>query len=376
MRIESGATTDVGRVREGNEDAFLASDPLFAVADGMGGHRGGEVASRLALDTLDALFKRGRGTLADHIREANRAVFERSVLDRKVAGMGTTLTAAAMEQSRVRLVHVGDSRAYLLRDGALRLLTEDHTLVREMVERGEITPREAEVHPHRSVLTRAVGTEPDVAVDEQVVEIREGDRLLLCTDGLTGMLSEQTIGDILSEEADPQVVADRLVAEANREGGVDNITALVLDVRGAGGAGPRPDTQALEAEPAADARPAEPRRRWTRPLAWITGVAVALVLALTGVRLYLDAQWYVGLSGGRVAVFRGIPVEVAGLRLHSVVEVTEVRAGDARELAHFGELEEGIPAESREGAEQIVDQIRSDLEAVKEIGNLQNGGGK
>jgi len=373
MRIEAGATTDVGRVREGNEDSFLAADPLYAVADGMGGHRGGEVASRLALETLDALFRRSRGTLADQIREANLAVFERSVLDRKVAGMGTTLTAAAIEQDRLRLVHVGDSRAYLLRGEALRRLTEDHTLVHEMVERGEITQREAEVHPHRSVLTRALGTEPDVAVDEHAVELRDGDRLLLCTDGLTGMLPDERIREILTEEADPQGAADRLVAEANGEGGIDNITAMVLDVR-ASSTGPRLDTETLEGEPAAGLRPREPRRRWGRALAWVAGVTLAAVLALTGIRLYLDAQWYVGVSGGHVSVFRGIPVKVIGLRLHSVVEVTEVPARDALALAHFGELPEGIPAESREGAEDIVDQIRADLAAIQEIGNLGDGG--
>ena len=190
MKVTAGASTDIGQVREVNEDSFILDQPLFAVADGMGGHRGGEVASKLALETIGALFRGGEGgSLAEHVRAANREVFGRSMLDPSVAGMGTTLTAALVEGSRVRLAHVGDSRAYQLRAGEIRLLTEDHTLVHRMVLEGEITAEEAEVHPHRSVLTRALGVDVDVAVDEGAIDVRGGDRLLLCTDGLTAMLT-------------------------------------------------------------------------------------------------------------------------------------------------------------------------------------------
>ena len=193
MKVSVGAATDIGQVREGNEDSFLVVAPLYAVADGMGGHRGGEVASSLALETVQGMFERKEGSLADQVVEANRAVFDRSQNDRSVSGMGTTLTAVLVDGSRVHLVHVGDSRAYLLRGGELAQLTEDHTLVHRMVMEVEISQEEAETHPHRSILTRALGVDQSVQVDEGDVEAAAGDRLLLCTDGLTGMVPEGRI---------------------------------------------------------------------------------------------------------------------------------------------------------------------------------------
>ncbi|HEY7755817.1 MAG TPA: Stp1/IreP family PP2C-type Ser/Thr phosphatase, partial [Actinomycetota bacterium] len=231
MRIDVGASSDIGQVREGNEDAYLILDPLFAVADGMGGHRGGEVASNLALEIVRSRFEGREGSLTEQVEAANREVFERSQADREVSGMGTTLTAALVEGEQVRLAHVGDSRAYLFRDGELHLLTEDHTLVHRMVQEGEITAEEAETHPHRSILTRALGVDEAVQVDEALVRIRPRDRLLLCTDGLTGMIGDEAIRAVLAETADPQQAVERLVRSANRSGGVDNITAVILDVR-------------------------------------------------------------------------------------------------------------------------------------------------
>ena len=229
MNVHVGSATDIGQVREGNEDSYLVVAPLYAVADGMGGHRGGEVASSLALETVQELFERQEGTLADQVAQANRAVYDRSQSDRSVSGMGTTLTAALVDGDTVHLVHVGDSRAYLVRDGQLKQLTEDHTLVRRMVMEGEITPEEAETHPHRSILTRALGVDESVQVDEGDVRIESGDRLLLCTDGLTGMVPEDQITEIILGSTDPQEAVDRLVKVANRAGGIDNITAVVLD---------------------------------------------------------------------------------------------------------------------------------------------------
>ena len=184
----------------------------------------------MALDTLEELFRSGKGSLAELIRSANRAVFERSISDRKVSGMGTTLTAATVDDEGAHLGHVGDSRAYLLRAGALRQLTDDHTLVNRMVKAGEITPQEAGTHPHRNVLTRSIGTEPEVDVDEEDVPLIDGDRLLLCSDGLTGMVTEPQIQAILEAAPDPQDAADRLIKAANRAGGIDNITVVILDI--------------------------------------------------------------------------------------------------------------------------------------------------
>src|SRR6266498_495110 len=272
MKVTAAAATDVGLVREGNEDSYLTEEPLFAVADGMGGHRGGEVASQLAVETLEKLFKKGSGELPDQVQEANRVVFERSVVDEKVAGMGTTLTAALVEGDQIRLAHVGDSRAYLLREGDLRLLTEDHTLVHRMVTEGEISKEEAETHPQRSVLTRALGVETVVDVDDDTVQVRTGDRLLLCTDGLTSMVSEQAIEEVLRAVPDSQEAAERLVQLANEGGGTDNTTVVVLDFSDdAAAARPKEEpTPPSEATP----EPARSRRRLPRKLLVWIGIIV------------------------------------------------------------------------------------------------------
>ncbi len=376
MRITAAAATDIGRVREGNEDAYLNDAPLFAVADGMGGHQGGEVASRLALETLEVLFKRGRGTLADHLREANRAVFERSGRDAAVAGMGTTLTAAVAEAGRLRLAHVGDSRAYLLRDGGLRMLTEDHTLVQRMVERGEITEQEADVHPHRSVLTRTIGTEPDVQIDEGVLDAQDGDRILLCSDGLTGMVADEQIERILRDAAEPRDAVRELVRAANAAGGVDNITVVVLDLsledseRRAGdeAAGARTPAAASKRDGTGTAGRGATGRRARGPMVrrvalWSIAAVLIVVVGLFGLRFYLDQQWYVGVDNGRVAIFRGIPSEIFGFRLHHLVVLTQLPASEVQQLSFYERLGEGVTAEDRSAADDIVRQIGADLRA-------------
>ena len=195
MRLITGAATDVGRVREGNEDAYLVDDAtgLVAVADGMGGHRAGEVASATALEALRAAITHGR-PLRESMQDANEAVFTKSLTDEELRGMGTTLTAATLVTGGTVLVgHVGDSRAYLLHDGELRQVTVDHSLVEELVREGRLTADEAAVHPQRSIITRALGVDASVEVDVYPVELAPGDRLLLCSDGLTGMVQAETI---------------------------------------------------------------------------------------------------------------------------------------------------------------------------------------
>ena len=396
MKVEVGAATDIGQVREGNEDSFLVVAPLYAVADGMGGHRGGEVASTLALETVQQQFERGEGSLADQVSEANRAVFDRSQHDRSVSGMGTTLTAALVDANRVHLVHVGDSRAYLLRGAELTQLTEDHTLVHRMVMEGEISQEEAETHPHRSILTRALGVDQSVQVDEGDVDVLDGDRLLLCTDGLTGMVPEGQIRDILRETANPQEAVDKLVTVANRAGGIDNITAVILDFSHDGDGRGRGETKEAaipqqptleqpvpapapqrsditvvgapvpEPPPEASASRAGRRRSSAgRKVGIWAGVTLAIVaLAVVGMRFYLDREWFVGVSSGRVAIFRGIPTEVAGFELHTVVVETDIPASDAQALALYRDLPDGITADDRADADQIVKQIRKDLVSV------------
>ncbi len=376
MKIEAGVATHVGQVRTGNEDAYLLEPPLYAVADGMGGHRGGEVASQLALTTIAESFRKGAAPFADQVRAANRAVFERSGADRAVAGMGTTLTAAVIRGEVAHLVHVGDSRAYLLRAGSLRQLTDDHTLVNRMVKAGEITPEEAEVHPHRNVLVRALGTEADVPLDERDVGLLDGDRLLLCSDGLTGMISEDQIQAILtSTEGAPQEAADRLVLAANRAGGVDNITVVVLDVlpddgatEDAGAPAAGAEAQAAREEPERPARTPEARRRWWRVAIIVGIVIVALGAAFTGARALIDTRWYVGVAAGHVAVYQGIPADVFGFELSHVVEETDISASAAEALPLYSGLAGGLNVDNRADADARVEQIRTDVRRAARAG--------
>lgn len=232
LRFRAAAATDVGRVREHNEDSYLVDDTLglVAVADGMGGHRAGEVASATALDALRVAFGAG-STIEAAVAAANDIVYEQSVADQSLRGMGTTLTAGALGvDGSLSLGHVGDSRAYLVRDGKLERVTTDHSLVDELVRAGELTEEEAEQDPRRSMITRALGLEPGVVVDLESVMLRDGDRILLCSDGLTSMIREDRIQEILTTEPDIEVAARRLIDAANEAGGADNITVLLVDI--------------------------------------------------------------------------------------------------------------------------------------------------
>lgn len=359
MRVEAGVATDIGRVRERNEDSFLVDPPLYAIADGMGGHRGGAVASELALEKVEELSRAGKATLTDMVRSANRAVFERSMSDRRVTGMGTTLTAVQVDDDGAHLVHVGDSRAYLLRAGAFRQLTDDHTLVNRMVRAGEITRAEADVHPHRNVLTRVVGTEPDVDVDEDDIPVMDGDRILICSDGLTNMVTEGQIQAILEATPAPQEAADRLIKAANRAGGIDNITVVVLDILEGDSGTASPKGARVGGRTVSRGAAV---KRWSLRAA-IVAVALAAVFVLG--RGYIDRQWYVGEASGHVAVYQGIPAKPAGISLSHVELETDIPADQAAALQFYGELADGITANSRDEAMAIVEQIRSDVKAAE-----------
>jgi protein phosphatase len=227
------AVTDPGRKRRRNEDSYVMEPPLFAIADGMGGAQAGEVASRLATAALKESGSAGGGEqrIVDLIQEANRRVYDRSSTDPNTSGMGTTITVALVEDEHVAFGHVGDSRAYLIRDARMEQLTEDHSLVNELLKTGKLSPEEAEAHPQRSVITRALGTDPDVDVDTFSVTAQTGDLFLLCSDGLTDMVSEDSIFGVVERHRDDINRALRaLVKEANRGGGQDNITVVAFEI--------------------------------------------------------------------------------------------------------------------------------------------------
>jgi serine/threonine protein phosphatase PrpC len=318
LRLVVGAATDVGQVRGHNEDAYLIDDRLglVAVADGMGGHQAGEVASATALEALRAAVTSGEG-IRDAVTAANEAVYDKSTTDERLHGMGTTLTAGTLAAGGTLLLgHVGDSRAYVLHDGELRRLTTDHSLVEELIQAGELTEAEAEADPRRSMITRALGIEPGVDVDLYPTPLVSGDRLVLCSDGLTGMVSDSDIHRVLTTELDPTAAAQRLVDAANAAGGIDNITTLVVDVvdddEPTAAVPAIAPEEAAPAEatppPSAAASRAQPRRRriW-RILGWALPIILVLGAAIFVLAWYARDTYYVGTDLGNVAIFRGRP---------------------------------------------------------------------
>ena len=338
------ALSDIGLHRRTNEDSSMAAPPLFVVCDGMGGAEAGEVASALAVETLAARLAAG-DTLLAAAHAANTAVYTRADERREESGMGTTLTAAVVEDERGRFVHVGDSRAYRLRDGRLDLLSDDHSLVGEMVREGRLTWDEAAAHPHRSILSRALGTEAAVQVDEFTADLRPGDVLLLCSDGLSGEVPEDVLREQLAAE-DPAVAARGLVDAALAAGGHDNITAVVIRLEEGDEAGPAgdeadpeatsqtlvtpgwagasaPSTDAADAAPGAaagttNAAEAVASRSSRRRLALL--VAVLALVALVGVAgvVVVNTCYFVGVDDGQLAVYSGLPWSLGPLELNSV----------------------------------------------------------
>jgi PPM family protein phosphatase len=352
--VEHAGRTDVGRQRSANEDDFVLAPPFFAVADGMGGAKAGEVASAMATEGFEDERDSGEPAevqLARILREANRRIYDLAVSDESHRGMGTTLTAAKVTGEEISIGHVGDSRAYRMRDGELEQLTKDHSLVAELERSGQITAEAAEHHPQRSIITRALGPEPDVEVDTYTLAGREGDAFLLCSDGLTSMISDDEIGSILRSAGSLDEAADALVRAANQSGGKDNITVVLFSLGGAGDDGgpgedetiagqisaddvrsaaaldeptePHPGPVALEDAPLdatvvapPERRPganAPPRRRRLRLRTVAKGLLLLAVLAGVVGGLYaLSRQvYFIGTNdAGLVTLYRGVPYEL------------------------------------------------------------------
>jgi len=400
--LRYAARSDVGLLREGNEDSAYASGRLLAVADGMGGHAHGEVASSVAIAAMSSLDVDAQGgdllsAIEAAVRDANRKLHEMVGRDPSLKGMGTTLTAMLWSGTRVALVHVGDSRAYLLRAGELYQITHDHTLVQSLVDDGRITQDEAATHPQRSILLRALDGSGEVDPDLSLREAQVGDRYLLCSDGLSGVVSAETLHHTLSTIEDPDGVVRTLIDLANRGGGPDNITCVLADVLevdethvprtdaavvgAAGSSMPRsepPDTPAGRAsavtmpqpvisddddidEPIirSAARPAKRRRRLWPLLA----VAGGVVVVGGGLGWYFGGQWlqdqyFVGAKGNEIVVFQGVKTNLGPFELFDVAQST---AESITSLGAFqqGQVRDGIPVPTVEAGLKKIEELKT-----------------
>lgn len=342
-----GSRTDIGRIREQNEDSLIVRPPLFVVADGMGGHAAGEIASEIAVETIEELAPEHADAelLGEAVEEANRDIINAAIAGEGREGMGTTCTAAILERDRLVLAQVGDSRAYLLHNGELSQLTRDHSLMANMIEAGRITPEEARFHPNRSVITRALGNDPDMIPDLYEINVEDGDRLLLCSDGLYSMLENAEIAAVMRRISDPQKCADTLVNGALAAGGHDNITVIVADAEDLG-------------------------RQKRRRIAVRTKISIAFVLlllalaiggAIWGGSTYLHNTAYLAATdAGMVAVYRGVPGEVLGFSYSELLEETNIPVNRLSPSA-AERISEGMRVSSVDEAFELVESYRAEL---------------
>ncbi|GII95851.1 Stp1/IreP family PP2C-type Ser/Thr phosphatase [Sinosporangium siamense] len=402
IALRYAARSDVGLLREGNEDSAYASPRLLAVADGMGGHAHGEVASSVAIAAMAALEEDPHqtdlvGAVEGAVRDANRRLHEMVGRDPSLKGMGTTLTAMLWKGTQLALVHVGDSRAYLLRRGELYQITHDHTLVQSLVDDGRITPDEAATHPQRSILLRALDGSGEVDPDLSLREAQVDDRYLLCSDGLTTVVGPETLHQTLTSIDDPEEVVRALIDLANRGGGPDNITCVLADVvdveeghtplgqatfvgaagsnrlasLSTGGAGTAPGGVAVtmpqpaildDDEPGRGAqasRRAGRRRRLWPMLTVVLGVGVA-VAGIGGFFVYqwTQDQYFVGSQSDEVVVFRGVNTEIGPFQLFDIAHYTGIKVGS---LAAFerGQVLDGISVPDVDAGKKKIDELRA-----------------
>lgn len=340
-----GARSDVGCVRPHNEDSYLVQSPLFCVCDGMGGHAAGEVASSIAVETIakTAPQSADAARLAAAVEAANAAVIEAALNGLGKPGMGCTATCAYIENDTLAIAHVGDSRAYLLHEGTLIRVTRDHSYVEELVDAGEITADEARVHPNRSVITRALGSDPAMYADHFTLHIEEGDRLILCSDGLSSMIPDSDIENIATQSSTAQICVDNLVDAALAAGGHDNVTVVVVDLVDDG-----------------VMREAKRVRRRNVTIGVVLGLVLVLAAAIwayTGV----TGSYYLGTYQGNVAVWRGLPGKTLGVELHWLESETSIKLSDLPEDTQ-NRLKAGIPQTSVDDAQDTISKYRHQID--------------
>lgn len=344
-----GSRSDVGLVRGHNEDSFLVQDPVFAVCDGVGGHAAGEVASAIAVRTISQLAPdtADDARLGAAIEEANSAIISAAQSGQGRDGMGCTASAVVIDGSRMAVAHVGDSRVYLLSGGVLVRITHDHSYVEELVDAGEITADEARVHPSRSIITRALGSDPDMYADHFTLDVHAGDRIIICSDGLSSMVPDSKIESVAISCATPQAAADTLVSAALEGGGHDNVTVIVVDVEDDGTA----------------ARHAKIRKR--QALVWVIVLAILFGLgAFIGVNI-VDSSWYLGNNGGTVGIYQGIDAQILNVPLSHLVETTSVEVDDLPQAVQSQLAQGGIRMESEEQALSAVNSYHEQIDAEK-----------
>ena len=341
-----GSRTEIGNVREHNEDSLTVLPPLFAVADGMGGHEAGEVASEITINTLNDLAPQSADAeaLARAVVAANLNVIKAPSQGVGREGMGTTLTAAILEKERLVIAQVGDSRAYLLHNGSLQQLTRDHSLMADMIEAGQLTEAEARVHPNRSVITRAIGSDPHMQPDLYELNVETGDRLLLCSDGICGMIEDHEIASIMRQAPSAQSCADQLVEAALAAGGFDNATAVVVDVEG---------FKAVREKKQA-------RKSKALAIGVIVCLLTALACAVFAGYYYVNNSAYLIEQDGKVAVYRGLNEELFGIPLSNLeytsgVEVDKLNPGVANRI------KEGMAVGSLEEANNLITTYQQEI---------------
>jgi protein phosphatase len=347
-RLAWGSRTDIGLVRSHNEDSFLVQAPVFAVCDGMGGHAAGEVASSIAVQTIaeNAPLHADDVLLGAAVEAANTKVIEGARTGKGKPGMGCTASCVLIENNKVAIAHVGDSRIYLLHAGALVRLTHDHSYVEELVDAGEITADEARVHPSRSIITRALGNDPDMYADHFTLEVTAGDRIIVCSDGLSSMVEDSEIEDIAVSSVDPQTAADNLVSAALEAGGHDNVTVVVVDVL---------DDGSQEVRRAY-------RRRWIR--GGIIAIIAILAIVVAAVALYVSNSWYLGDNNGTVGIYSGVPFEFLGIKMSHLVDTSSVQTEDLPAAVQQS-LKDGLPVDSEQTAQSTVESYRDQIDTDK-----------
>ena len=343
-----GSRSYVGLVRGHNEDSFLVQAPLFAVCDGMGGHAAGEVASSIAVSTIaeKAPASADDVLLGVAVEAANTAVLLGAEQGVGKPGMGCTASCCLIEEGKMAIAHVGDSRIYLLRHGSLVRVTHDHSYVEELVDSGQITADEARTHPSRSIITRALGSDPDMYADHFSLEVSNGDRVILCSDGLSSMVADSEIEALAVSSATPQQAADNLVAAALTAGGLDNVTVVVVDV-------------------VDDGTAEKSRRRLTKRAIGVTATLVGVLLATVLVCLaFVRGEWYLSLNGDTVGIYQGINASVLGIPLGNLVETSAVAVADLPASVQ-DQLEQGIRVANEQAGRDTLDAYRAQIDADK-----------